>query len=517
MQRIITNTAEASTSAIINSSETYSSRNSATIIGAGLGGLSAAIHLRLAGFEVTIFEANEKVGGRANIIEQQGFRFDTGPSLLNYPWVFGQLFAAAGRKLEDYVELLPVDPSVGFQWEDGTRFQLSSNFTRLAEECERLEPGSRVRLVSFLQDAGQKYQLSFEKLINHNEDNPFKWISKLNLKEMAALSVWRSLDSELKRFFKSPYIRQAFGSYGMYLGGSPFDLPGLFTILPYGELAYGLWLPRGGIYGLVEGIEKLALELGVKVYTNHPVAKIIVNNSQAEGVELVNGDSRFSSVVISNVDIPTTYNTLLAQPDRPKKVKQKMTPGVITYYWGIKGKVNNLGHHTIFLPNDYKGAFDALFKHKRIPEHLPFYVSVPSATDANLAPSGDTTMFVLVPTPVLSQLPEINWEQAVQEVKETVLSRLQSHGIELFKDQIIFEEVFTPEKWSERFGLFDGSAFGAAHTFFQVGPFRARNYSSEIEGLYYTGASTTPGTGMPMVLLSGKLTAERIIERVTVR
>ena len=126
-------------------------------------------------------------------------------------------------------------------------------------------------------------------------------------------------------------------------------------------------------------------------------------------------------------------------------------------------------------------------------------------------------MFVLVPTPVLSQLPEINWEQAVQEVKETVLSRLQSHGIELFKDQIIFEEVFTPEKWSERFGLFDGSAFGAAHTFFQVGPFRARNYSSEIEGLYYTGASTTPGTGMPMVLLSGKLTAERIIERVTVR
>ena len=255
MQRIITNTAEASTSAIINSSETYSSRNSATIIGAGLGGLSAAIHLRLAGFEVTIFEANEKVGGRANIIEQQGFRFDTGPSLLNYPWVFGQLFAAAGRKLEDYVELLPVDPSVGFQWEDGTRFQLSSNFTRLAEECERLEPGSRVRLVSFLQDAGQKYQLSFEKLINHNEDNPFKWISKLNLKEMAALSVWRSLDSELKRFFKSPYIRQAFGSYGMYLGGSPFDLPGLFTILPYGELAYGLWLPRGGIYGLVEGIE----------------------------------------------------------------------------------------------------------------------------------------------------------------------------------------------------------------------------------------------------------------------
>ncbi|HEX4945724.1 MAG TPA: phytoene desaturase family protein [Blastocatellia bacterium] len=487
---------------------------SAIIIGAGLGGLSAAIHLRLAGFDVTVFEANEKVGGRANVIEKQGFRFDTGPSLLNYPWVFRKLFETAGRRMEDYVELLPVDPSVAFQWEDGTHFQLSSNFTKLADECERLEPGSRTGLLSFLQDAGQKYQLSFEKLVTHNQDNPIKWIGQLSPGEIAKLGVWRSLDSELKRFFKSRYIREALGSYGMYLGGSPFDLPGLFTILSYGELAYGLWLPKGGIYGLVEGIEKLAIELGVKIHTGCPVRKIVVSNQQVEGVELITGETYLSSIVVSNVDVPTTNSKLLEEKNKPSFAPPKMTPGVITYYWGIKGKVDGIGHHTIFLPNDYKGAFDELFGQKRIPEQLPFYISIPSETDASLAPVGDTAAFVLVPTPLLSDLRGINWEQTTRSLKEKVIRRLQNHGVKLSVDQIVFEEIFTPEDWERQFGLYNGSAFGGAHTLFQVGPFRPRNYSKAISGLYYTGASTTPGTGMPMVILSGKLTAERVIERV---
>ena len=303
----------------------------------------------------------------------------------------------------------------------------------------------------------------------------------------------------------------------MYLGSSPFDLPGLFTILAYGELAYGLWLPKGGIYGLVEGIEKLAVELGVKIFTNHSVAKIVSRGKQVEGIELVDGKVHLSPIVISNVDVPTTNNKLLAEYNKPHTASYKMTPGVITYYWGIKGKVPHLGHHTIFLPNDYKGAFDDLFKKKRIPEHLPFYISVPSETDASLAPTGDTSMFVLVPTPLLSEVPNVDWEQTTQKVKAQILTRLQSHGVDISTDQIVFEEVYTPEIWSKKFGLYDGSAFGGAHTLFQVGPFRPRNYSSEIQGLFYTGASTTPGTGMPMVILSGKLTAERIIEKVSVR
>lgn len=517
MQRVMTNGLDT----LPRVSEGYDSVSysdkSVIVIGAGLGGLSAAIHLRLAGFDVTIYEANEKVGGRANIIEKDGFRFDTGPSLLNYPWVFRQLFESAGRKMEDYVELIAVDPSVMFQWEDGTQFQLSSNFTKLAEECEKLEPGSRINLLSFLKDAGKKYQLSFEKLVNRNEDNPIKWIGRLKPNEITKLSVWRSLDSELKRFFKSKYIREALGSYGMYLGGSPFDLPGLFTILSYGELAYGLWLPKGGIYGLVEGIERLARELGVRIHTNSPVTRIIVANDEVQGVQLSSGTICRATAVVSNVDVPTTNKTLLPEKHKQENYKHKMTPGVITYYWGIKGKVSNIGHHTIYLPDNYKAAFDDLFEAKRIPENLPFYVSVPSETDSDLAPAGDTSMFVLVPTPLLNEMPDIDWETTVSTVKKKVLERLSAHNVELTLDRIVFEEVYTPEVWAKRFGLFNGSAFGGAHTLFQVGPFRPRNYSSKIKGLYYTGASTTPGTGMPMVLLSGKQTAERIAERIAVR
>ena len=490
--------------------------NKVIIIGGGLGGLSTAIHLRLAGFDVALYEANERVGGRANLIEREGFRFDTGPSLLNYPWVFEQLFAAAGRNFHDYVKLLPVEPSVSFQWPDGTRFTLSSNLPDLLEACERVEPGARPAVLGFLRDAEIKYRTAFDKLVNRNADNPLTWLSACSLNELRHLSVWRSLDSELRRFFRSRYLREAFGAYGMYLGGSPYDLPGLFSILPYGELAYGLWLPKGGVYGLVSGIERLARELGVAIHTGQRVRRILTASGKARGIELSDGTQHKASLVVSNVDVPTTNSELIASGELPeralrKTMQTKMTPGVLTFYWGIRGKVENLGHHTIFLPQDFEASFADLFKAKRIPRDLPFYVSVPSATDSDLAPAGDTTMFVLVPTPLLSELDGIDWQFTTREIKARVLARLRQHGIEIAPDRIAIEETYTPADWRQRFGLYDGSAFGAAHTLFQVGPFRSRNYSEDIAGLYYTGASTTPGTGMPMVVLGGKLTADRIL------
>ena len=473
------------------------------VIGAGLGGLSAAIHLRLAGHPVTIFEKNHTCGGRANRISDSGFLFDTGPSLLNYPWVFEDLFRAAGRNMRDYLELRPVDPSVEFRWPDGQHFRLSSDMKALIAECERISPGSSPGLTAFFADAAEKYRLSFDKLVLQNEDNPLKWFSGLSFGEMLRTGVWRSLDKELGRFFTSRYIREAFGSYAMYLGGSPYELPGIFSILPYGELAYGLWLPRNGIYGLVEAMERLALEIGVEIETDAPVKRMMVDNGRVTGLEMKSGTLQPYSIAVSNVDVPTTERELTEERNPPTP---RMTPGVLTFYWGVRGRVDSIGHHTILLPEDYKAAFEDLTKRKQIPAGLPFYISVASATDPGLAPPGDSTVFVLVPTPVLSELgSSFDWDSAVAKIRSEVLRR-----IGLDPARIVVEHVWTPVEWQSRFGLFDGSAFGAAHTLFQVGPFRSRNYSSSTKGLYFTGASTTPGTGMPMVTLSGRMTAERI-------
>lgn len=485
--------------------------NRVVVVGAGMGGLSAAIHLRLQGREVVLLEAGKQTGGRAGRISSGGFHWDTGPTLLNYPWCFQDLFQAAGRRLEDYVDLLLVDPSVGFSWPDGASLHLSSDYGRLLRELSRFQPAVGPGLASWLHDCHRKYQISFQKLVTRNAGSVLDWIRPLSLGDISSLAVWRSLDGELGRFFRNRRIREALGSYAMYLGGSPFQLPGIFAILPYGEIGLGLWHPRGGIYSLVRAMEQLAGELGVEIETGAR-ASIVTREGRVAGVQV--GQRLIQApVVVSNVDVPTTETEVFGRPTR----RLRMTPGVLTFYWGIRGGLERAGHHTIFLPSQYRGAFRDLMRYGRIPSEPPFYLSMPSQTDSSLAPPGHNTVFVLIPTPTLDRLEGTDWSLEVSRLRKFVLDRLADRGVQLAPERIIAEHVWTPVDWREEFGLFQGSAFGAAHNLLQIGPFRSPNACRRVRGLYYTGAGTTPGTGLPLVVLSGRMTAEKVAMDFPVR
>ena len=355
-----------------------------------------------------------------------------------------------------------------------------------------------------------RYNIAFEKLLNRNLDNPVKWGTGLGANELFSGSMFKSMYKDLGAHFKSRYIKEAFGSYAMYLGGSPFKIPGFFSILPYGEIAYGLWMPKGGIYSLIEKLEEILIKIGVKIYKDSPVKEIAIKDNKVFGIITNNGDLKNYDTIVSNVDLPTTEEKLLKNSSINSFEKKQMTPSVMTFYWGLNKKTD-FPHHMIFLPNDYQECFEELFSKKTLPSGMPFYTSSPSVSDKSLAPNGKSTLFALVPLPVTNKDTDSNiYSEQIEEIKKKIFKRFAYHDIDLKANDIEYEKVYTPDDWRDLYGLYKTSAFGASHNLFNIGPFRNRNKSNKITGLYYVGASTTPGTGLPMVTLSGKLVSDRI-------
>jgi len=482
-------------------------KNKLFIIGGGMGGISAGLYLSKSDFEIHIFETNSTLGGRANILDLDGFIFDTGPSLLNYPWVFDDLYKFIGTSLNEELELQKIDPAIKYYWPDGETFQLSSDLTKLSQECIRLDSRDGIGLLNFLSDARKKYSVSFDNLVTQNTQSPLKWFFSAGLRNILKLGLFRSMESQLNLHFKNKKIIEAFGSYAMYLGGAPHDLPGIFSILPFGELEYGLWLPKGGMYKLVESLEKSLVKQGVIIHKNTKVKNIIKEKNHVRGITLINDEKLYCDQIISNVDLPTTMNKLLED----KKFKSpKMTPGVITYYLGINKKLDNLEHHSVFFPKNTKFAYEEIMKNNNIPEDIPFYISVASNNDPSLAPKNKSGVFILIPVPLKNK--DYAWDKMSEQLLSKVLLRLRKHRIIINNEDIINKETISPKKWEDLFGLHMGSAFGASHNLFQVGPFRNSNKSKKYKNLFFVGASTTPGTGLPMCVLSGKMVAERVLQ-----
>ena len=485
------------------------------IVGAGMGSLAAAIRLQARGFEVEVFEKNDQLGGRMGRLEAEGFTFDTGPSLLLMTDTYRDLFRSAGRELSDYVNLIPLNANYRVNFGDGDSMTIQRTLPELINELERIEPGVTPRFYRFLEDACHKYRLGRKEFVERDFDKAQDFFGLRNLRLLLKTNAVGNYYKNVSKFFRTEKLRQAFSLQTMYLGLSPFRAPAVYSLLPYTELAEdGLWFPEGGMYSLVEAMEKLAAELGVKFHLNSPVEEVTVTKDQAQGVR-VNGEEHAADAVLVGADLPYAYRSLLpksAEKDfdgRRKREKLEYTASAFMLYLGMDHKLDNMLHHNFYLSSRYKENFDAIFQERRLPDDPSFYAVVPSKTEPRMAPEGQDALFVLVPVPHLG--PNVNWERDGAAFKEKVYGLLEERcGIENVRDHIVYEKVRTPEDWLTDYNLEEGAAFGIGHGIFQVGYFRPPMVSENIENLYFVGASTRPGTGVPLVTIGAKLVAERI-------
>ena len=485
------------------------------VVGAGMGGLAAAIRLRAQGFEVEVFEKNDQPGGRMGRLEEEGFTFDTGPSLLLMTDTYRDLFRSAGRNLDDYVNLIPLDANYRVNFGDGDSMTIQRKLPELINELERIEPGVTPRFYRFLEDACHKYRLGRKEFVERDFDRAQDFFGFRNLRLLLKTNAVGNYYRNVSKFFRTEKLRQAFSLQTMYLGLSPFRAPAVYSLLPYTELAEdGLWFPEGGMYKLVEAMENLATELGVTFHLNSPVEEVTVTKGRAQGVK-VNGEEHAADAVLVGADLPYAYRSLLppgADKDfdgRRKREKLEYTASAFMLYLGVDYKLENMLHHNFYLSSEYKENFEAIFRDHRLPDDPSFYAVVPSKTEPRMAPENMETLFVLVPVPHLG--PNVDWERDGPAFKEKVYDLLESRcGIENVRDHVVYEKVRTPEDWRDDYNLEEGAAFGIGHGIFQVGYFRPPMVSENVENLYFVGASTRPGTGVPLVTIGAKLVAGRI-------
>jgi len=489
-------------------------RRHVVVIGAGVGGFSAAARLQHAGFAVTVLEKNAQIGGRLGLIEQAGYRWDSGPTLLLMSDVYREFFRTFGRRLEDELPLRRLDPNYRIRFGDGRTLDLTSRIDALVRDAERFEPGVGPNLLRFLADASQKYRLGRREFVERGFETAAEFFSPANAcflaRTGAAANYWR----HVSRYFKSEALRQAFSLQTIYLGLSPYHAPAVYTLLPYAELVEdGIWFPEGGMYALARALERVAVAEGVELRTGVTVTRIAARGGRVRGVETTAGFVA-ADVVLANADLPYTYRHLLPE-DAPKDFSAERierfsyTCSAHMLYLGVRGAYPHLLHHNFFLGRDYKRTLDQIFGERRLPDDPAFYVCVPSVSDPAYAPSGCSSVLVLTPVPAES--PRVNWAREGAAFRERVLTLLETRaGMSDLRSRIDVCRERTPEDWREAYNLHHGAAFGLAHGLRQVGWFRPDNRSRALPNLYFVGASTRPGTGVPLVMIGARLVAERI-------
>ncbi|GAB6141514.1 NAD(P)/FAD-dependent oxidoreductase [Methylosoma difficile] len=483
------------------------------VIGAGLGGLSAAISLASEGFTVDLLEKNDKVGGKLNVLAKDGFTFDLGPSILTMPHIFRKLFERVGKNMTDYVSIETVEPHWRNFFEDGSTLDLSSDPAVMKQELDKLGPDTARQFDEFLAYSKRLSDITEDGYFAHGLDSFWELLKHYGpVKSLQEFDVFRSMDQGVKRFIKDPKLVDVLNYFIKYVGSSPYDSPALMNLLPYIQFGYGLWYIKGGMYGMAQGLQKLALELGVNIQVNAEVVEIQHEGGRASAVLLADGRVLAADIVVSNMEVIPAYKNLMQGQEAEIRRVEKFAPSCsgLVLHLGVDTIYPQLAHHNFFYSDHPREHFKAIFHDHRLSEDPTIYLVAPCKSDPSQAPSGCEIIKILPHIPHLDPEKPLSADDYAA-MRERVLIKLERMGLTDLRKHIVCEETWTPVDIQAKYYSNQGSIYGVVADRFKNLGFKNAQRSKVLKNLYFVGGSVNPGGGMPMVTLSGQLVRDKIL------
>ena len=493
---------------------TTTGARTAAVIGSGFGGLALAIRLQAAGIATTLFESRDRPGGRAYVYHDHGFTFDAGPTVITAPGCLEDLFALAGERMADHVDLLPVMPFYRLFWEDGTTFDYSNDLAALTTQIRNLNPADVDGYRRFLAYAEAVFDEGYTRLAHEPFVNLWSMIRVSP--QLVRLQAYRTVYDMVAKYIAEPHLRETFSFHSLLVGGNPFAASAIYTLIHALERKWGVTFPRGGTNALVRALVSLFERLGGRVRLNATIAKIVTRGGRVTGVQVAGGGEEPFDVVASNADVVHTYRHLLrddavGRTRATRLERARFSMSLFLIYFGTRRRHPHLAHHNVLFGPRYRELLDDIFVHGTLADDFSLYLHAPTVTDPTLAPDGCEAFYVLAPVPHLG-ISNVDWHVEGPKYRDRILDYLEARYIPHLRNDLVTMRIFTPLDFKETLHAHHGSAFSLEPVLTQSAWFRVHNRDDRIGGLYVVGAGTHPGAGVPGVVNSAVATAKLILE-----
>jgi phytoene desaturase len=485
------------------------------VIGGGFGGIAAALRARALGYNVTLVERLDQLGGRGRVVRHDGFHFDAGPTVITAPFLLDELFALFGEDRRDHVPLLPVYPFYRVRFVDGRSFDLTDDTAAMRDQVRRFSPGDVVGYDKMQHHAAELYRVGYERYSTQPFHRPVTMLRAFP--EIVRLGGHRSVYAIVQRYLRDDSLRRVFTLQPLLVGGHPFHTSGLYALIQHLERTHGVWFPKGGTGALVAGLDALMRRQGVTIRLQADVGRLLHENGRITGVAMTTGESLPAQAVIANADAPAIYADLLPGVKRRRWTDRKLdrldySMGLFVFYFGTNRRYEATAHHTILLGQSYRELLDEIFgRGNEVPEDLSLYLHRPTATDPDMAPPGCDAFYVLAPVPNLRA--GIEWTVAAPRLRDRLVAMMEARELPGLAAAIVTESWMTPETFRQDYRSRHGAGFSVSPRLTQSAWFRFHNRSEEVRGLYLVGAGTHPGAGLPGVLTSAKVVETLLKER----